>query len=46
MNMRTLVVFTALLLAACGNRGDLKPAAGETLPPNPMGRWPRRHRQT
>jgi hypothetical protein len=37
MTMRTLVVFTALLLAACGNRGDLKPAAGETLPPKPYG---------
>jgi hypothetical protein len=35
--MRTLVVFSAILLAACGNRGELKPAVGETLPPKPYG---------
>jgi hypothetical protein len=35
--MRTLVVFSAILLAACGNKGDLKPAAGGSLPPKPYG---------
>lgn len=35
--MRTLVVFSAILLAACGNRGELKPAAGGSLPPKPYG---------
>jgi hypothetical protein len=28
----------ALALAACGNRVDLRPAAGESLPPAPVGR--------
>ena len=28
----------ALVLAACGNRVDLRPAAGESLPPAPVGR--------
>jgi predicted small lipoprotein YifL len=28
----------ALALAACGNRGDLEPAAGSDLPPAPFGR--------
>ena len=35
--MRTLAVFSAILLAACGNRGELKPAAGGSLPPKPYG---------
>lgn len=35
--MRTLVVFSAILLAACGNKGELKPAAGGLLPPKPYG---------
>ena len=35
--MRTLVGFSAILLAACGNRGELKPAAGGSLPPKPYG---------
>lgn len=35
--MRTLVVFSAILLAACGNKGELKPAAGGSLPPKPFG---------
>lgn len=35
--MRYLVVFSALLLAACGNKGELKPAAGGSLPPKPYG---------
>ena len=28
----------ALALAACGNRVDLRPATGESLPPAPVGR--------
>lgn len=35
--MRYLVVFSAVLLAACGNKGELKPAAGGSLPPKPYG---------
>lgn len=36
--MRTLVTFAAVLaLAACGQRADLKPLAGGTLPPAPIG---------
>ena len=35
--MRTPVVFTALLLGAWGNKGDLNPAAGGSLPPKPYG---------
>jgi hypothetical protein len=35
--MRFLVVFSAILLAACGNKGELKPAAGGSLPPKPYG---------
>jgi hypothetical protein len=35
--MRVLVVFSAILLAACGNKGELKPAAGGSLPPKPYG---------
>ncbi|ODP37641.1 hypothetical protein [Sphingomonas turrisvirgatae] len=35
--MRHLVVFSAILLAACGNKGELKPAAGGSLPPKPYG---------
>ena len=32
------VAVLALALAACGNRVDLRPAAGESLPPAPVGR--------
>jgi len=36
---RSVAAFTlALALAACGNRVDLRPAAGESLPPAPLGR--------
>jgi hypothetical protein len=35
--MRHLAVFSAILLAACGNKGELKPAAGGSLPPKPYG---------
>ena len=35
---RVAVVILALGLAACGNRVDLKPAAGNSLPPAPLGR--------
>ena len=35
--MRHLVVISAILLAACGNKGELKPAAGGSLPPKPYG---------
>jgi hypothetical protein len=31
-------ILLAALLAACGNRVDLRPAAGESLPPAPVGR--------
>jgi hypothetical protein len=33
-----LVTFAALALAACGNRRELMPAAGEALPAAPYGR--------
>lgn len=33
-----LVALAALALAACGNRRELKPAAGEALPAAPYGR--------
>lgn len=38
--MRRLVLPAALLLAlgACGQRADLKPRAGQDLPPPPYGR--------
>lgn len=36
--MRILLVLgCALALAACGQRSDLKPLQGETLPPAPYG---------
>jgi len=35
--MRPLILTTLLALAACGSRGDLKPAAGTTLPVKPYG---------
>lgn len=35
--MRYLVVVPLLALAACGSRGDLKPATGEALPVKPYG---------
>ena len=36
--MRTLVALCAVMaLAACGQRADLKPLAGEQLPPPPLG---------
>jgi hypothetical protein len=31
------VLLGALLLAACGQKADLEPLAGETLPPQPYG---------
>ena len=33
---RSLTLGLALLLTACGNRGDLHPKTGETLPVKPM----------
>ena len=33
-----VVLALAVALAACGSRGDLKPAAGQTLPVAPLGR--------
>ena len=33
--MRFAVVAALILLAACGSREQLRPAAGETLPPKP-----------
>ena len=33
-----LVSLAALAVAACGNRRDLKPAAGQALPVAPLGR--------
>ncbi len=36
--MRTVIlILAAATLAACGNRGELKPAAGGSLPPKPYG---------
>lgn len=36
--MRRLILGVSVLaLAACGQRADLKPVAGETLPPAPYG---------
>jgi hypothetical protein len=36
--MRRLVALAAtLLLAACGQKADLEPLAGHTLPPTPLG---------
>ena len=36
--MRTIAILSlATLLAACGQKMDLKPLAGETLPPTPYG---------
>ena len=36
--MRTIAILgLAALLAACGQKTDLKPLAGETLPPTPYG---------
>jgi hypothetical protein len=38
MNRRLLILVPAVLLAAaCAQKKDLKPAAGETLPPAPYG---------
>ena len=34
---RPLILSTALLLAACGQKADLEPLAGHTLPPAPYG---------
>lgn len=33
--MKLIAVLTILLLAACGSREDLRPAAGQSLPPQP-----------
>ena len=38
MSRNGAAVILALALAACGNRVDLRPAAGESLPPAPVGR--------
>ena len=35
---RIAAVLLALALGACGNRVDLRPTAGESLPPAPVGR--------
>lgn len=35
--MRYLVAIGLLALAACGSRGDLKPAEGKALPVKPYG---------
>ena len=35
--MKSLVVIALLALAACGGRGELKPAKGEPLPVKPYG---------
>lgn len=36
--MRTIAILgLTTLLAACGQKTDLKPLAGETLPPTPYG---------
>ena len=37
--MRTTLMLLAAVfsLAACGSRGDLEPAAGQSLPPAPYG---------
>ncbi|HVF95084.1 MAG TPA: hypothetical protein VM900_12290 [Sphingomonas sp.] len=35
---RAAVLMLTMAAAACGNRVDLQPAAGETLPPAPLGR--------
>ncbi|MEG3181794.1 hypothetical protein [Sphingomonas sp. LT1P40] len=32
-----LIVLAALAVAACGNKAELKPAAGASLPPKPYG---------
>ena len=36
--VRIVALLLALALAACGNRVDLRPAGGESLPPAPVGR--------
>jgi len=36
--MRAAILILAFLAAACGQRADLKPEAGHTLPPAPYGR--------
>lgn len=36
--MRLAVVLIALVLGACGNKIDLRPAAGQSLPVAPAGR--------
>ena len=37
MKRTILLGACALALSACGQRGDLEPLAGETLPPAPYG---------
>lgn len=34
--MRVIVAATLVLLAGCGRQTDLRPAAGESLPPKPL----------
>lgn len=38
MRRAALLPLLLLALSACGSRTDLKPAAGESLPPAPFGR--------
>ena len=38
MTRSVAAIALTLALAACGNRVDLRPAAGESLPPAPLGR--------
>ena len=37
MNRRLLIVVSHVLLAACAQKKDLRPAAGDPLPPAPYG---------
>ena len=37
MNRRLLIIVPLVLLAACAQKKDLKPTAGEVLPPAPYG---------
>ena len=42
MIRRSLILFAAALLAACGQKADLRPADGRQLPPAPYGREDRK----
>ncbi len=37
MNRRIIAIVSVCLLAGCGQKADLKPLAGQTLPPAPLG---------